>query len=154
MKSRGTFMHSKQGLLPLGDLYSNHHGLPEFWPEALEKTKDFVEKALWQDTNPAVIILGRGDLGTLSSFLTNQNCLEDFLGTGYFIKKEHTPLLINLLRLGYKAAAGFDSNITESEGYAYVFSRDNIDILKLCAMGSNEEARNTIFRSGIFAEDY
>ena len=147
-------MHSKQGLLPLHDLYANHHGLPEFWPEALEKTKDFVEKALWQDTNPAVIILGRGDLGTLSSFLTNQNCLEDFLGTGYFIKKEHTPLLINLLRLGYKAAAGFDSNITESEGYAYVFSRDNIDLLKLCAMGSNEEAGNAILRSGIFAEDY
>ena len=147
-------MHSKQGLLPLGDLYSNHHGLPEFWPEALEKTKDFVEKALWQDTNPAVIILGRGDLGTLSSFLSNQNCLEDFLGTGYFIKKEHTPLLINLLRLGYKAAAGFDSNIKESEGYAYVFSRDNIDLLKLCAMGSNEEAGNAILRSGIFAEEY
>ena len=147
-------MHSKQGLLPLGDLYSNHQGLPEFWPEAIEKTKDFVEKALWQDTNPAVIILGRGDLGTLSSFLSNQNCLEDFLGTGYFIKKEHTPLLINLLRLGYKAAAGFDSNITESEGYAYVFSRDNIDLLKLCAMGSNEEAGNAILRSGIFAEDY
>ena len=147
-------MHSKQGLLPLHDLYANHHGLPEFWPEALEKTKDFVEKALWQDTNPAVIILGRGDLGTLSSFLTNQNCLEDFLGTGYFIKKEHTPLLINLLRLGYKAAAGFDSNITESEGYSYVFSRDNIDLLKLCAMGSNEEAGNAILRSGIFAEDY
>ena len=100
-------MRSKQGLLPLHDLYANHHGLPEFWPEALEKTKDFVEKALWQDTNPAVI-LGRGDLGTLSAFLSNQNCLEDFLGTGYFIKKEHTPLLINLLRLGYKAAAGFD----------------------------------------------
>ena len=147
-------MHSKQGLLPLHDLYANHQGLPEFWPETLEKTKDFVEKVLWQDTNPAVIILGRGDLGTLSSFLRNQNCLEDFLGTGYFIKKEHTPLLINLLRLGYKAAAGFDSNITESEGYAYVFSRDNIDLLKLCAMGSNEEAGNAILRSGIFAEDY
>ena len=146
-------MHSKQGLLPLGDLYSNHHGLPEFWPEALEKTKDFVEKALGQDTNPT-IILERGDLGTLSAFLSNQNCLEDFLGTGYFIKKEHTPLLINLIRLGYKAAAGFDSNITESEGYAYAFSRDNIDILKLCAMGSNEKARNAILRSGIFAEDY
>ena len=146
-------MHSKQGLLPLHDLYANHHGLPEFWPEALEKTKDFVEKALGQDINPAVI-LGRGDLGTLSAFLSNQNCLEDFLGTGYFIKKEHTSLLINLLRLGYKAAAGFDSNIKESEGYAYVFSRDNIDLLKLCAMSSNEEARNAIFRSGIFAEDY
>ena len=147
-------MHSKQGLLPHGDLYANHQGLPEFWPEALEKTKDFVEKALWQDTNSAVFILGRGDLGTLSAFLSNQNCLEDFLGTGYFIKKEHIPLLINLIRLGYKAAAGFDSNITESEGYAYVFSRDNIDLLKLCAMGSNEEARNAILRSGIFAEDY
>ena len=156
MSSSRDSMHVKQGLFKFSDLYANHQGEPKFWSEALEKTKDFVKKALQQSTNPAYangVKLERGDLGTLSSFLRNQNCLEDFLGSEYFLKNEHTPLLINLIRLGYKAAAGFDVNIIETEGYEYVFSGDDIDIFKLCAMGSNEEAGNAILQSGIFAED-
>ena len=39
-------MHSKSGLLPLYDMYAIHQGKPEFWPEALGKTEDFVKKAL------------------------------------------------------------------------------------------------------------
>ena len=43
-----------------------------------------------------------------------------------------------------KTAAGFDKSIMESEGYEYLFSGDDIDILGLCAMGSNKEARKII----------
>ncbi len=62
-------MHAKKGLFPFSDLKANHQGEPKFWLEALEKTKDFVKKALQQGTNPANgIKLERGDLGTLSCF--------------------------------------------------------------------------------------
>ena len=71
-----------------------------------------------------------------------------------FFKEKHAPLLLNLFRLGYKTAAGFDASIMESEGYAYVFSGDDIDILVLCAMGSNKEAGNIILRNTPDEEDY
>ena len=75
------------------------------------------------------------------------------MGSEYFLKNEQTLLLINLIRLDYKAAAGFDVNIIETKGYEYVFSGGDIDIFKLCSIGSNEEAGNAILQSGIFAEE-
>lgn len=157
MLSCGACMRAEPGLKPLSDLYEIHQGIKlELWPKVLEETKDFVEKALQGGSDPACanrVALEDDDLGTIEAFLGNRSCLEYFLESEYFIEGEHTPLLINLFRLGYKAAASFDTNIVASEGYAYVFSGDSIDILKLCAMGSNIEARNAILWSGIFAED-
>ena len=143
-------MSAEAGLKPLYDLYAIHQGEPEFWSEALEKTKDFV----WEILKESVVVgmgwggkLERLDLIELSSFLCNEYCLEDFLKSVHFIKEKHVPLLINLFRLGYKTAAGFDESITESKGYRYVFSGDDIDVLKLCCMGENEEAGNIILRN-------
>ena len=145
------------GLKPLYDLYAIHQGEPKFWPEAIEKTKDFVNEALRDcaDTGAEGIGKLRGlDLIELSAFLGNQYCLEDFVNSDYFVKEKHISMLVNLLRLGYKTAAGFDGSIIESEGYAYVFSGDDIDILKLCATGSNKEAGNVILRNKVDDEDY
>ena len=61
---------------------------------------------------------------------------------------------MNLLRLGYKVAASFDASFIESEGYEYVFSWDDIDILELCGMGSIEEAGNIILLNKVDEEDY
>ena len=93
------------------------------------------------------------DLSELSAFLRNGYCLEDFVKSDFFVKEKHAPLLVNLLRLGYKTAAGFDASIMESEGYAYVFSGDDIDVLRLCDMGSNEEAGGVILRNTPDEED-
>ena len=71
----------------------------------------------------------------------------------YFVEEKHTPPLVNLLRLGYKMAAGFDAGIMESDGYMYVFSGDDIDILKLCGMGSNEKAGDVILENKILLYD-
>ena len=98
-------------------------------------------------------MLESDDLSTLSAFLKNQSCLEYFLETEYFIKEKHTPPLVNLLRLGYKAAVGFDASVAESDGYVYVFSGDDIDILKLCGMGSNEKAGDVILENKILLYD-
>ena len=143
-------------LWPLYDLYAVHQGEPEFWPEALEKTKDFVKETLKESADVGVgegVGLERSDLSDLSGFLRGQYCLEDFVKSDFFVKEKHAPLLVNLLRLGYKTAAGFDASITKSEGYAYVFSGDDIDILKLCDMGSNEEAGNVILKNKILLYD-
>ena len=139
-------MHSKSGLLPLYDLYAIHQGKPEFWPEALGKTEDFVKEALIGSTDVGAEEgkLDSLDFTELAAFLSYQWCLEDFIKSVYFVKEKHVPLLLNLLRLGYKTAAGFDKSIMESEGYEYLFSGDDIDILGLCAMGSNKEARKII----------
>lgn len=156
MLSCGTFMHAGSGLLPLYDLYAVHQGRSRFWAEALEKTKDFVEEVLKES---AGVVAGVGskleslDLSELAAFLRNRNCLECFLESDYFLKERYTPLLVNLLRLGYKAAASFDASIMETEGYVYVFSGDDIDILRLCSMGLNEEAGNIILRNKIDEED-
>ena len=148
-------MDEKSGLKPLYDLYAIHQGKPEFWPEALEKSKDFVKEALKEsaDVGAEKVTFSNSDFYELEAFLSNQWCLEDFVKSDYFIKEKHAPLLLNLLRLGYKTAAGFDANIMES-GYAYVFSGDDIDILGLCAMGSNKEAGNIILRNTPDEEDY
>ena len=149
-------MDSKPGLYPFYDLYAIRQGEPEFWSDALEKTKDFVEKVLQEGSDPAcanAVTLKSFDLSMLSAFLKNQSCLEYFLETEYFIKEKHTPLLINLLRLGYKTAAGFDAGIMESDGYMYVFSGDCIDILKLCGMGSNVKAGDIILENKILLYD-
>ena len=144
------------GFLPLYFLYAVHQGKPEFWPEALEKTKDYVEEALKESADvggEAGVKLKSFDLSGLSAFLRNRGRLEDFVKSGYFSKEKHTPLLINLLRLGYKTAARFDVSIMESEGYACIFSGDDIDILKLCGIGANEEAGKIILRNKIDEED-
>ena len=139
-------MHSKSGLLPLYDLYAIHQGKPEFWPEALGKTEDFVKEALIgsADVGAEEGKLDSLDFTELAAFLSNHWCLEDFIKSVYFVKEKHVPLLLNLLRLGYKTAAGFDKSIMKSEGYEYLFSGDDVDILGLCAMGSNKEARKII----------
>ena len=143
-------MHEEAGLKPLYDLYAIHQGEPEFWSEALEKTKDFVAEILKESVAVGVGWGGkleRLDLIELSSFLRNEYCLEDFVKSGHFIKEKHVPLLINLLRLGYETAAGFDAGIRESEGYRYVFFGGDIDVLKLCGMGANKEAGSIILRN-------
>ena len=149
-------MCAESGLEPLGDLYAEHQGEPEFWPGSLEKTKDFVKKALKESADvggEAGVRLESLDLSELSAFLRNGYCLEDFVKSDFFVKEKHAPLLVNLLRLGYKTAAGFDASIMESEGYAYVFSGDDIDVLRLCDMGSNEEAGRVILRNTPDEED-
>jgi hypothetical protein len=149
-------MDAKPGLKPFYDLYAIHQGEPKFWSDALEKTKDFVEKVLQEGSDPACangVTLLSLDLSYLSAFLRNQSRLEDFLETEYFIKEKHTPLLINLLRLGYKTTAGFDAGIMESDGYIYLFSGDCIDILKLCRMGSNKKAGDIILENKILLYD-
>ena len=149
-------MNAKPGLKPFYDLYAIRQGEPEFWSDALEETKDFVDKVLHEVSDPACangVTLESFDLGNLSAFLKNQSCLEYFLETEYFIKEKHTPLLINLLRLGYKTAAGFDEGIMESDGYMYVFSGNGIDLLKLCRMGSNEKAGDIILENKILLYD-
>ena len=95
-------MHSKSGLLPLYDLYAIHQGKPEFWPEALGKTEDFVKKALIgsADVGAEEGKLDSLDFTELAAFLSNQWCLEDFIKSVYFVKEKHVPLLLNLLRLG------------------------------------------------------
>ena len=149
-------MRAGDGLWILGNLYSICQGKPEFWPKVLEKTKGFVEGALKES---AGVVAGVGskleswDLSALSAFLRSQCCLEDFVKSDFFVKEKHAPLLVNLLRLGYKTAAGFDASIMESEGYAYVFSGDDIDVLRLCDMGSNEEAGRVILRNTPDEED-
>ena len=137
--------------LPIYNLYAVYQGKPEFWAVALEKTEDFVKEVL---TNESADVSAEGgsklenfDLGVLAAFLRNEGRLKDFVESGYFVQEKHTSLLVNLLRLGYKTAAGFDASITESEGYAYVFSGDNVDVLKLCGMGSNRKAGNVILRN-------
>ena len=149
-------MQENSGLKPLYDLYAIHQGKSEFWPEALEKSKDFVKEALKEsaDIGAEEVKFSNLDFCEISAFLRNQWCLEDFVKSDYFIKEKHAPLLLNLFHLGYKMAAGFDASIMESEGYAYVFSGDDIDILGLCAMGSNKEARNIILRNAPDEEDY
>ena len=148
-------MDEKSGLKPLYDLYAIHQGKPEFWPEALEKSKDFVKDALKDSADVGVEEnkFSNSDFYELEAFLSNQWCLEDFVKSDYFIKEKHAPLLLNLLRLGYKTAAGFDASIMELEGYAYVFSGDDIDILGLCALGSNKEARKIILRNAPDEDD-
>ena len=128
MLSCGTFVHEGDGLWALSWPYGTYHGKPEFWSEALEETKDFVKDAL-----------KRVPIRVLES-----DC---------FIKEKHVPLLLNLFRLAYKTAVGFDPSITESEGYEYVFLGDNIDILKLCGMESNEKARKVTLRNSILLCD-
>ena len=149
-------MDEKSGIKPLYDLYAICKGKPEFWPEALEKSKDFVKEALKDsaDVGAEEDKFSILDFCGLEAFLSNQWCLEDFVKSDYFIKEKHALLLLNLLRLGYKTAAGFDASIMESEGYAYVFSGDDIDILGLCAMGSNKEASKIILRNAPDEEDY
>ena len=149
-------MHAKPGLAPFYDLYAIHQGEPEFWPEALEKTEDFVKEALKERAD--VGAKGDGELeslhlSNLSAFLRNECCLKDFVESGHFVKEKHVPLLINLLRLGYKTAADFNASITESEGYRCVFLGDGIDILKLCGMGSNKEAGDIILENKILLYD-
>jgi hypothetical protein len=147
---------SKPGLKPLYDLYAIHQGGSEFWSEALEKTKDFVEEALKESADVGAkegVKLESLDLSELSAFLRNQGCLEDFLKSDYFVEEEHVPLLVNLLRLGYKTAADFHSGITESEGYRYVFSGDAIDILKLCDTGWNKKVGDIILENKILLYD-
>ena len=149
-------MRAGDGLWILGNLYSICQGKPEFWSEALEDTKDFVEEALKGSVDvggEAGVRLKSSDFCVLEAFLSNQWLLEDFVKSSYFVKEKHMPLLINLLRLGYKTAAGFDVNIAKSEGYVYVFSGDDIDILRLCAMGSNKEAGKVILRNAPDEED-
>ena len=149
-------MDEKSGLKPLYDLYAIHQGKPEFWPKALEKQKDFVKEALKDsaDVGAEEDKFSNSDFYELEAFLSDQWCFEDFVKSDYFIKEKHAPLLLNLLRLGYEKAAGFDASIMESEGYAYVFSGDDIDILGLCAMGSNKEAGKIILRNAPDEEDY
>ena len=140
-------MHGESGLLPLHELYAVHQGKPWFWLEALEKTKDFVRKALKESADvggEADVKLGNLDLTVLAAFFSNRGRLEDFVKSDCFIQERHVPLLINLFRLGYKTAAGFDASIMETEGYMYVFSGDDVDILGLCGMGSNQEVRRVI----------
>ena len=150
MLSCGACMRAESGLSPLYDLYAVHQGKPEFWSEALEKTEGFVKEALKESADvgsEAGVKLEGLDFCELGAFLSNQWLLEDFVKSDYFVKEEHAPSLINLFRLGYKTAVGFDASIMKSEGYAYVFSGDDIDILRLCAMGSNKEAGKIIFRN-------
>ena len=108
-------MQANSGLKPLYDLYAIHQGKPEFWPEALEKSKDFVKEALKEsdDIGAEENKFSNLDFCELSTFLRSQWCLEDFVKSDYFIKEKHDPLLLNLLRLGYKTAGGFDANIME-----------------------------------------
>ena len=157
MLSCGAFMCAESGLEPLGDLYAEHQGEPEFWPEVLEKTEDFVKEALKESADvgsEAGVKLEGLDFCELGAFLSNQWLLEDFVKSDYFVKEEHAPSLINLFRLGYKTAAGFDASIMKTEGYMYVFSGDDVDILRLCGMGSNQEARKVILRNTPDEEDY
>ena len=91
------------GLKPLYDLYAIHQGKPEFWPEALEKSKNFVKEALKDsaDVGAEEDKFSILDFGCLEAFLSNQWCLEDFVKSDYFIKEKHAPLLLNLLRTFY-----------------------------------------------------
>ena len=150
-------MHEEGGLWILGNLYSICQGKPKFWPEVLESTKDCVKDALRESADnggKAGAGLDGLELSYLSAFLRNRYCLEDFVKSDFFVKEKHIPLLVNLLRLGYKVAASFDASVIEYEGYEYVFSRDDIDILELCSMGSNEKAGNIILRNKIDEEEY
>ena len=157
MLSCGAFMCAGDGLWILGNLYSVCHGKPEFWSEVLEDTKDFVEEALKEsaDTGSKIgVKLDGDDLGAISAFLHNRGSLEWFLASDCFVKEKHVPLLLNLFRLAYKkTAVGFDASIAESEGYAYVFSENDIDILKLCGMESNIKASGVILRNKILLYD-
>ena len=149
-------MHEGDNLKPFYNLYAIHQGEPEFWPEVLVETKDFVKEALKESADVGCeeeVKLKSIDLSELAGFLRNQNCLEWFLASDFFVKEKHIPWLVNLLKLGYKTAAGFDVSIMESEGYRYVFSEDDIDILKLCAMGSNEKEGSIILRNKILLYD-
>ena len=149
-------MRAESGLLPLYDLYAVHQGKPEFWSDALEKTKDFVEETLKEGVAVGVEWVGRLerlDLIELSSFLCNGYCLEDFMKSDCFVREEHVPLLINLFRLGYKVAEGFDASVMGSEGYRRVFSEGDIDVLKLCGMGANKEVGDIILRNVILLYD-
>ena len=94
------------------------------------------------------------ELSYLAAFLLNRYCLEDFVKSEFFVKEKHVPLLVNLLRLAYKVAASFDASVIEYEGYEYVFSGDDIDILELWTMGTNEKAGNIILRNTIEEEEY
>ena len=150
-------MQEEGGLWILGNLYSICQGKPKFWPEVLESTKDCVKDALRESADnggKAGAGLDGFELSNLSAFLCNRYCLEDFVKSDFFVKEKHVPLLVNLLRLGYKVAASFDSSVIEYEGYEYVFSSDDIDILELCSMGSNEKAGNIILRNKIDEEEY
>ena len=150
-------MHKENGLWILGNLYSICHGKPKFWPEALEDTKDSVRNALRESADnggKAGAGLESFELSNLSAFLHNRNCLEHFVKSEFFVKEKHIPLLVNLLRLAYKVAASFDASVIEYKGYEYVFSGDDIDILELCGMGSNEKAGNIILRNKIDEEEY
>ena len=156
MLSCGAFMRAGDGLWILGNLYSICQGKPEFWSEVLEDTKDFVEEALKgsADTgNEIGVKLDGDDLSTISAFLHNRGSLEWFLTSDCFVKEKHVPLLVNLFRLGYKTAAGFDASIMETEGYVYVFSENDIDMLKLCGMESNIKAGGVILRNKILLYD-
>ena len=67
----GAFIHAKPGLRPFYDLYAIHQGEPEFWSEALEKTKDFVEEALKESADVGAkggIKLESLDLRELSAY--------------------------------------------------------------------------------------
>ena len=118
-------MHKGEGLLSLGNLFSICQGESKFWPEVLEWTKEFVKDALRESADnggKAGSGLKSFALSILSVFLRSGYCLEDFVKSDFFVKEKHVPLLVNLLRLGYKVAASFDASFIESEGYEYVFS--------------------------------
>ena len=149
-------MQAEEGLLPLYNLYAVHQGKPEFWSEALEETKDFVEDALKEnaDTGSRISVkLDGSDLSTISAFLHNKGALEWFLASDCFVKDKHVPLLLNLFRLAYKTAAGFDVSIVGTQDWEYVFSGGNIDTLELCGMGSNKEAGYIILENKILLYD-
>ena len=115
-------MQEEGGLWILGNLYSICQGKPKFWPEVLESTKDCVKNALRESAdNGGKAGVGAGldgfELSCISAFLSNRYCLEDFIKSDFFVKEKHVQLLVNLLRLGYKVAASFDSSVIEYEGY-------------------------------------